>query len=107
MRLQLVAEPYAHYFCKKCECKSLTWAFSDYKNCDSCGHNYMSHFCWFAFTAVGFHVIALIYRWNREILKPIQKYGTVNQGAEAYQKLGKLLRFDGDPVIAPSDVYNG
>ncbi|KAI9593637.1 SNF2 family N-terminal domain-containing protein [Syncephalis fuscata] len=68
-------EPYSYYFCRKCECKSLQWRFSDRKNCDDCGHHGMSHFCW----------------WNNEILKPIQKFGADGPGLEGYRKLGKLL----------------
>ena len=33
-------------------------------------------------------------RWNREILSPIQKHGNQREGADAYTKLGKLLRCD-------------
>ncbi|KAG6375020.1 hypothetical protein JVT61DRAFT_3799 [Boletus reticuloceps] len=30
----LGGDPFAYYFCKKCDCKSLHWKFSDKKNCD-------------------------------------------------------------------------
>eukprot|EP00047_Mylnosiga_fluctuans_P018667 m.73699 g.73699 ORF g.73699 m.73699 type:complete len:876 (+) comp7737_c0_seq4:43-2670(+) len=72
----LRADPYSYYFCKQCECKSVSWSFSDHRNCDDCGHKSMSHFCW----------------WNREILKPIQKYGSLGPGQRAYERLGLLLR---------------
>lgn len=82
------AAPYSYYFCTMCECKSLHWQFSDGKSCDTCGHRGMSHFCW----------------WNREILKPIQKYGYEGEGADAYAKLGKLLRWAAGHVrIMPSN----
>eukprot|EP00049_Salpingoeca_infusionum_P003423 m.66527 g.66527 ORF g.66527 m.66527 type:complete len:775 (-) comp12121_c0_seq1:1020-3344(-) len=71
----LKADPFSYYFCKQCECKSLTWKFSDHRNCDLCGHKSMSHFCW----------------WNREILRPIQNFGPVGKGEEAFNKLKKLL----------------
>eukprot|EP00123_Amoebidium_parasiticum_P016332 comp23393_c0_seq1/m.38771 comp23393_c0_seq1/g.38771 ORF comp23393_c0_seq1/g.38771 comp23393_c0_seq1/m.38771 type:complete len:846 (-) comp23393_c0_seq1:948-3485(-) len=67
--------PYSYYFCAKCPCKSLSWKFSDYKHCDECGHKPMSHFCW----------------WNKEILKPIQKFGSQGEGRVAFVKLGHLL----------------
>ncbi|RUP44527.1 SNF2 family N-terminal domain-containing protein [Jimgerdemannia flammicorona] len=69
------ADPYAHYYCKKCSCKSLHWKFSDKKSCDDCGHKPMDHVCW----------------WNNEILKPIQRYGTNGPGKKAFEKLRKLL----------------
>ncbi|KAJ3040875.1 DNA repair protein rad16 [Rhizophlyctis rosea] len=69
------ADPFSYYFCKKCPCKMQTWAFSDRKYCDECGHITHSHFCW----------------WNAEILKPIQKYGAEGDGTIAFRKLGKLL----------------
>lgn len=72
----LRADPYSFYFCKQCPCKSLSWKFTDHRNCDACGHKSMSHFCW----------------WNREILKPIQKYGSLGPGQLAYDHLGQLLR---------------
>ena len=41
----LGADPFSHYFCKKCDCKSLHWQFSDRRNCDQCGHSPMEHVC--------------------------------------------------------------
>eukprot|EP01134_Creolimax_fragrantissima_P003731 CFRG3731T1 len=67
--------PYSYYFCAKCDCKSLFWKFTDYKHCDQCGCSPMSHFCW----------------WNKEILKPIQKYGNYGEGRVGFVKLGALL----------------
>ncbi|KAF9242937.1 SNF2 family N-terminal domain-containing protein [Melanogaster broomeanus] len=71
----LGGDPFAYYFCKKCECKSLHWKFSDRKNCDDCGHSPMQHTCF----------------WNNEILTPIQKNGVVGPGKDAFKKLRILL----------------
>ncbi|KAI0243738.1 DNA repair protein rad16 [Massospora cicadina] len=71
----LKADPFSYYFCKLCPCKSLTWQFQGYRACEGCGHSPMQHFCW----------------WNADILKPIQNFGNVGDGGEAFQKLGKLL----------------
>ncbi|EPZ32474.1 Helicase, superfamily 1/2, ATP-binding domain-containing protein [Rozella allomycis CSF55] len=68
--------PFSYYFCKKCPCTCANWNFSNHKTCDHCGHNVMSHFCW----------------WNKEILKPIQKFGNAGEGGVAYEKLRLLLR---------------
>eukprot|EP01147_Barroeca_monosierra_P007540 gene7540-9823_t len=72
----LKADPFSLYFCKQCDCKMLDWAFSNRKNCDHCGHTYMSHFGW----------------WNREILRPIQKHGPHDEGAVAFDRLHQLMR---------------
>lgn len=41
----LRADPYSHYFCRQCPCKSLKWSF-ERRQCTECGHRSMSHFCW-------------------------------------------------------------
>ncbi|KAF9224410.1 hypothetical protein BS17DRAFT_703380 [Gyrodon lividus] len=71
----LGGDPFAYYFCKKCECKSLHWKFSDKKTCDDCSHSPMQHSCF----------------WNNEILTPIQKQGVVGPGKDAFKKLRILL----------------
>ncbi|EGD73108.1 nucleotide excision repair protein [Salpingoeca rosetta] len=71
----LKGDPFSFYFCRQCECKSLTWNFSNYKRCDDCGHANCSHFAW----------------WNREILRPIQKFGPVGAGKVAFDHLRQLL----------------
>ncbi|KAI9292890.1 hypothetical protein K502DRAFT_325583 [Neoconidiobolus thromboides FSU 785] len=71
----LKCDPFSYYFCRDCDCKSLTWAFKGYNSCDACGHSPMKHFCW----------------WNAEILKPIQNYGNVGEGKLGFEKLTKLL----------------
>ncbi|KAG9219471.1 hypothetical protein CCMSSC00406_0005365 [Pleurotus cornucopiae] len=71
----LGGDPFSYYFCKKCDCKSLHWRFSDKRNCDDCGHSPMQHTCF----------------WNNEILTPIQKNGMVGPGKIAFKKLKILL----------------
>ncbi|KAL1924844.1 uncharacterized protein VTP21DRAFT_4498 [Calcarisporiella thermophila] len=67
-------DPFAYYFCKQCPCKMLHWRFEN-GQCIGCGHRNMSHVCY----------------WNNEILKPIQAFGAVGVGEQAYLKLRKLL----------------
>ncbi|WWC93088.1 uncharacterized protein L201_008053 [Kwoniella dendrophila CBS 6074] len=73
----LGADPFSHYFCKKCDCKSLHWQFKDKRTCDSCGHKPMDHVCF----------------WNTEILTPIARYGIEEGGPghTAFKKLKILL----------------
>ncbi|KAI0299763.1 SNF2 family N-terminal domain-containing protein [Multifurca ochricompacta] len=71
----LGCDPFSHYYCKKCSCKSLHWKFSDKRTCDDCGHSPMMHTCF----------------WNNEILTPIQKNGMLGPGAIAFKKLRILL----------------
>ncbi|KAJ7087303.1 DNA repair protein rad16 [Mycena belliarum] len=71
----LGGDPFSFYFCKKCDCKSLHWKFSDKRTCDDCGHSPMQHTCF----------------WNNEILTPIQKNGMTGPGAIAFKKLKVLL----------------
>lgn len=72
----LGGDPFSYYYCKRCPCKSLHWQFSDRRNCDKCGHTPMHHTCY----------------WNNEILKPIQKFGSVaGEGKDAFERLRLLL----------------
>jgi DNA repair protein RAD16 len=71
----LGCDPFSHYYCKKCSCKSLHWKFSDKRSCDDCGHSPMMHTCF----------------WNNEILTPIQKHGMQSTGVIAFKKLRVLL----------------
>ncbi|KAI0069235.1 hypothetical protein BV25DRAFT_1896248 [Artomyces pyxidatus] len=71
----LGCDPFSHYFCKKCDCKSLHWRFSDKRTCDDCGHSPMMHTCY----------------WNNEILTPIQKNAMLGPGKIAFKKLRILL----------------
>ncbi|KAJ7666513.1 SNF2 family N-terminal domain-containing protein [Mycena rosella] len=71
----LGGDPFSFYFCKKCDCKSLHWKFTDKRTCDDCGHSPMQHTCF----------------WNNEILTPIQKNGMVGPGQLAFKKLKILL----------------
>ncbi|KAI5122131.1 hypothetical protein M0805_000779 [Coniferiporia weirii] len=71
----LGGDPFSYYFCKKCDCKSLHWRFTDKRTCDDCGHSPMQHTCF----------------WNTEILTPIQKHGLEGPGQAAFKKLRILL----------------
>ncbi|TFK56241.1 hypothetical protein OE88DRAFT_1652900 [Heliocybe sulcata] len=71
----LGGDPFAYYFCKRCDCKSLHWKFSNKRHCDDCGHTPMHHTCF----------------WNNEVLSPIQKNGMNGAGAVAFKKLRVLL----------------
>lgn len=73
----LGAQPFSSYFCKRCDCKSLHWQFSDRRHCDQCHHKPMDHVCF----------------WNTEILTPIARYGIEagNPGHTAFKKLKILL----------------
>lgn len=68
---------FSFYFCKKCDCKSLHWAFKDRRHCDDCGHKPMDH----------------VSLWNSEILTPIARYGIEEggPGKTAFKKLKILL----------------
>ncbi|GAA5855624.1 hypothetical protein JCM8547_001622 [Rhodosporidiobolus lusitaniae] len=69
------AEPYAHYFCKRCDCKSLHWLCNK-GPCTECGHSGMQHVAYF----------------NHELLRPIQYGGAASgEGQVAFEKLGVLL----------------
>ncbi|KAI3396436.1 hypothetical protein diail_12156 [Diaporthe ilicicola] len=63
--------PFASYFCKNCPCESLEWAMDEDHRCTLCRHNGMQHISVF----------------NQELLNPIQRYGNMGPGAEAFRKL--------------------
>lgn len=63
--------PFASYFCKNCPCESLEWAMNEDHRCTLCNHNGMQHVSVF----------------NQELLNPIQRYGNMGLGAEAFRKL--------------------
>ncbi|KAK9354830.1 SNF2 family N-terminal domain-containing protein [Lipomyces doorenjongii] len=69
-------EPYCNYFCKKCDCSSLDWMFSDKRTCDMCGHKPMQHANWF----------------NAELLKPIQSAHSRAEREQAMVKLHSILK---------------
>ncbi|KAI6033862.1 SNF2 family N-terminal domain-containing protein [Pisolithus microcarpus] len=71
----LGGDPFSYYFCRRCDCKSLHWRFTDKKTCDDCGHGAASHTCF----------------WNQEILTPIQKYGMIGPGQVGFKRLRILL----------------
>ena len=37
----LRSDPFCYYFCYDCKCKSYNWNFSNWRNCDDCGHSVM------------------------------------------------------------------
>lgn len=63
--------PFASYFCKNCDCESLEWTMDEDHRCTQCKHNGMQHVSVF----------------NQELLNPIQRYGNMGPGAEAFRKL--------------------
>ncbi|PPR03377.1 hypothetical protein CVT24_012502 [Panaeolus cyanescens] len=83
----LGGDPFAYYFCKNCDCKSLHWKFSDKRTCD--GKLHMTHFP--AIDLHFFQIATTTCFWNNEILTPIQKHGMVGPGHTAFKKLRVLL----------------
>jgi DNA repair protein RAD16 len=67
----LNVQPFASYLCKHCPCKKLEWDMDDDNRCKVCKHGGMQHVSVF----------------NQELLNPIQKYGNMGPGAEAFKKL--------------------
>lgn len=67
----LNVRPFASYFCKNCPCESLEWTMDEDHRCTQCKHNGMQHVSVF----------------NQELLNPIQRYGNLGPGAEAFRKL--------------------
>lgn len=64
-------KPFALYLCKQCTCSRLEWSMDDSSRCSDCGHAGMQHVSVF----------------NQELLNPIQKFGNVGPGREAFRKL--------------------
>ncbi|KIJ32343.1 hypothetical protein M422DRAFT_184579, partial [Sphaerobolus stellatus SS14] len=75
----LGGDPFSYYFCKRCDCKSLHWKFTDKRTCDDCGHSPMQ-----------VNLLQTCF-WNNEILTPIQKNGMTGPGQIAFKKLKILL----------------
>ncbi|WYZ38562.1 hypothetical protein EsH8_III_000476 [Colletotrichum jinshuiense] len=67
----LQVKPFSSYLCKQCPCAGLDWNLNDDHRCISCGHAGMQHVSLF----------------NQELLNPIQKFGNLGPGREAFQKL--------------------
>ncbi|KAL1836915.1 hypothetical protein VTJ49DRAFT_4506 [Mycothermus thermophilus] len=63
--------PFACYLCKHCACSTLEWNMDADSRCTECRHGGMQHVSVF----------------NQELLNPIQKYGNLGPGAEAFRKL--------------------
>ncbi|KAL9471159.1 hypothetical protein ACSS6W_009100 [Trichoderma asperelloides] len=64
-------KPFALYLCKQCPCSRLEWSMDDNSRCSDCGHAGMQHVSVF----------------NQELLNPIQKFGNLGPGREAFRKL--------------------
>ncbi|UNI19645.1 DNA repair protein rad16 [Purpureocillium takamizusanense] len=64
-------KPFASYLCKQCPCSSLEWTMNDNNRCNHCNHAGMQHVSVF----------------NQELLNPIQKFGNLGPGREAFRKL--------------------
>jgi DNA repair protein RAD16 len=63
--------PFASYLCKQCDCSALEWSMNEEKRCSHCNHASMQHVSVF----------------NQELLNPIQKFGALGPGREAFKKL--------------------
>ncbi|KAJ4233149.1 DNA repair protein rad16 [Fusarium solani] len=63
--------PFASYLCKQCPCSTLEWSMDSDSRCSQCKHAGMQHVSVF----------------NQELLNPIQKYGNIGPGREAFSKL--------------------
>ena len=67
----LNVRPFAEYLCKQCPCSTLEWTMDDDSRCTHCKHAAMQHVSVF----------------NQELLNPIQRYGNLGPGREAFRKL--------------------
>ncbi|KAH6987920.1 SNF2 family N-terminal domain-containing protein [Ilyonectria sp. MPI-CAGE-AT-0026] len=63
--------PFASYLCKQCPCSTLEWSMNEDSRCSQCNHAGMQHVSVF----------------NQELLNPIQKFGNLGPGREAFRKL--------------------
>ncbi|KAG5925901.1 hypothetical protein E4U42_003831 [Claviceps africana] len=67
----LNVRPFALYLCKQCPCSTLEWSMNEESRCSHCKHAGMQHVSVF----------------NQELLNPIQKFGNLGPGHEAFRKL--------------------
>jgi DNA repair protein RAD16 len=67
----LNVRPFACYLCKHCPCTQIEWQMDEDNRCTSCKHGGMQHVSVF----------------NQELLNPIQKFGNLGPGKEAFKKL--------------------
>merc|ERR1711988_856944 len=67
----LNVKPFSSYLCKQCPCSTMEWSMDEERRCSQCNHSGMQHVSVF----------------NQELLNPIQKYGNMGPGREAFQKL--------------------
>ncbi|KAF5021979.1 hypothetical protein F66182_5970 [Fusarium sp. NRRL 66182] len=63
--------PFASYLCKQCPCSTLEWSMDENSRCSGCKHAGMQHVSVF----------------NQELLNPIQKFGNLGPGRDAFRKL--------------------
>jgi DNA repair protein RAD16 len=63
--------PFALYLCKQCPCSTQEWSMDEHSRCTHCNHAGMQHVSVF----------------NQELLNPIQKFGNLGPGREAFRKL--------------------
>ncbi|KAK3359701.1 SNF2 family N-terminal domain-containing protein [Lasiosphaeria hispida] len=70
----LNVRPFASYICKDCPCSTLEWIQVEDNRCKDCKHGNMRHVSVF----------------NQELLNPIQRFGNVGPGREAFKKLRVL-----------------
>ena len=67
-------EPFANYICRDCKCSKMEWTVDEDNFCSGCKHSGMRHLSVF----------------NQELLNPIQRYGNMGPGQEAFRKLRLL-----------------
>ncbi|CAK7267090.1 DNA repair protein rad16 [Sporothrix epigloea] len=67
-------EPFANYICRDCTCSKMEWTVDEENYCSNCKHSGMRHLSVF----------------NQELLNPIQRYGNLGPGREAFRKLRLL-----------------
>ncbi|KHN95617.1 DNA repair protein RAD16 [Metarhizium album ARSEF 1941] len=72
----LNVRPFALYLCKQCPCSTPEWAMNDDSRCSHCNHAGMQHVSVF----------------NQELLNPIQKFGNLGPGREAFRKLRLMTK---------------
>jgi DNA repair protein RAD16 len=106
----LGGDPFSYYFCKRCDCKSLHWKFSDKRTCDgTCQPELRNNsltiarqtvgtaqcnvvfYCLFVDALLIIGLLADTCFWNNEILTPIQKNAMTGPGKIAFKKLRILL----------------
>ncbi|CAK7273833.1 DNA repair protein rad16 [Sporothrix epigloea] len=67
-------EPFANYICRDCKCSKMEWTVNADNDCSNCKHSGMRHLSVF----------------NQELLNPIQRYGNLGPGRDAFHRLRLL-----------------